>query len=102
LNVFEGYFPKIVPSGKHGSGKGAAALAWVMARLGKFAYCQCPGRQDPDNSGITDCSGLMYAAYMATSGTFVGTWTGELPVDFHAITIMSPGRNWDRSAAVWW
>lgn len=60
-----------------GSGKGAAALAWVLARLGKFAYCQCPGRQDPDNSGITDCSGLMYAAYKATSGTFVGTWTGD-------------------------
>lgn len=56
---------------------GAKALAWVLARLGKFAYCQCPGRQDPDHSGITDCSGLMYAAYKATSGTFVGTWTGD-------------------------
>lgn len=56
---------------------GAKALAWVLARLGKFAYCQCPGRQDPDRSGITDCSGLMYAAYKATSGTFVGTWTGD-------------------------
>lgn len=56
---------------------GAKALAWVLARLGKFAYCQCPGRQDPDNSGITDCSGLMYAAYKATSGVFVGTWTGD-------------------------
>ena len=39
-----------------GSSKGAAALAWVMARLGKFAYCQWPGRQDPDNSGTTACS----------------------------------------------
>ena len=56
---------------------GAKALAWVLARLGKFAYCQCPGRQDPDHSGITDCSGLMYAAYKATSNTFVGTWTGD-------------------------
>lgn len=56
---------------------GAKALAWVLARLGRFAYCQCPGRQDPDNSGITDCSGLMYAAYKATSGVFVGTWTGD-------------------------
>lgn len=56
---------------------GAKALAWVLARLGKFAYCQCPGRQDPDHSGITDCSGLMYAAYKATSGVFVGTWTGD-------------------------
>lgn len=59
------------------SSNGAKALAWVLARLGKFAYCQCPGRQDPDNSGITDCSGLMYAAYKATSGVFVGTWTGD-------------------------
>lgn len=56
---------------------GAKALAWILARLGKFAYCQCPGRQDPDHSGITDCSGLMYAAYKATSNTFVGTWTGD-------------------------
>lgn len=56
---------------------GAKALAWVLARLGKFAYCQCPGRQDPDKSGITDCSGLMYAAYKNTSGVFVGTWTGD-------------------------
>lgn len=56
---------------------GAKALAWVLARLGKFAYCQCPGRQDPDHSGITDCSGLMYAAYKATSDVFVGTWTGD-------------------------
>lgn len=63
--------------GGGGDSKGAKALAWILARLGKFAYCQCPGRQDPDNSGITDCSGLMYAAYMATSGTFVGTWTGD-------------------------
>lgn len=56
---------------------GAKALAWILARLGKFAYCQCPGRQDPDRSGITDCSGLMYAAFKATSGVFVGTWTGD-------------------------
>ena len=56
---------------------GAKALAWILARLGRFAYCQCPGRQDPDHSGITDCSGLMYAAFKATSGVFVGTWTGD-------------------------
>ena len=56
---------------------GAKALAWIMARRGKFAYLQGPGRMDPDNSGVTDCSGLMYAAFKATSGTFVGTWTGD-------------------------
>lgn len=65
------------PSPGGDGSKGAKALAWVLARLGKFAYLQGPGRQDPDHSGVTDCSGLMYAAYMATSGTFVGTWTGD-------------------------
>lgn len=60
-----------------GSRKGEQALAWVLARLGKFAYLQGAGRLDPDHSGVTDCSGLMYAAYKYTTGTFVGTWTGD-------------------------
>lgn len=60
-----------------GSSKGEKALAWVLARLGKFAYLQGAGRLDPDHSGVTDCSGLMYAAYKYTTGTFVGTWTGD-------------------------
>lgn len=69
------------PSGGGGASpggtNGAKALAWVLARLGKFAYLQGPGRMDPDHSGVTDCSGLMYAAYMATCGINVGTWTGD-------------------------
>lgn len=83
-NIANGQTGNTSPGGGGGGGgapsdgsNGAKALAWVLARLGKFAYCQCPGRQDPDHSGITDCSGLMYAAYKATSGTFVGTWTGD-------------------------
>lgn len=80
-NITNGQSGAATPGGGGGApsdgSNGAKALAWVLARLGKFAYCQCPGRQDPDNSGITDCSGLMYAAYKATSGTFVGTWTGD-------------------------
>ena len=60
-----------------GSSKGEKALAWVLARIGKFAYLQGAGRLDPDHSGVTDCSGLMYAAYKYTTGTFVGTWTGD-------------------------
>lgn len=83
-NIANGQSGAATPGGGGGGGgspsdgsNGAKALAWVLARLGKFAYCQCPGRQDPDHSGITDCSGLMYAAYKATSGTFVGTWTGD-------------------------
>ena len=63
--------------GGGGSNKGEKALAWVLARLGKFAYLQGAGRLDPDHSGVTDCSGLMYAAYKYTTGTFVGTWTGD-------------------------
>lgn len=82
-NVVNGQSGATTPGGGGGGGapsdgsNGAKALAWILARLGKFAYCQCPGRQDPDHSGITDCSGLMYAAYKATSGVFVGTWTGD-------------------------
>ena len=83
-NIVNGQSGATPPGGGGGGGgtpsdgsNGAKALAWILARLGKFAYCQCPGRQDPDRSGITDCSGLMYAAYKATSGTFVGTWTGD-------------------------
>lgn len=83
-NIANGQSGATTPGGGGGGGgapsdgsNGAKALAWILARLGKFAYCQCPGRQDPDRSGITDCSGLMYAAYKATSGTFVGTWTGD-------------------------
>lgn len=60
-----------------GSSKGERALAWVLARLGKFAYLQGAGRLDPDHSGVTDCSGLCYAAYKYTTNTFVGTWTGD-------------------------
>lgn len=81
-NITNGQLGATTPGGGGGGvpsdgSNGAKALAWILARLGKFAYCQCPGRQDPDHSGITDCSGLMYAAYKATSGTFVGTWTGD-------------------------
>lgn len=60
-----------------GASKGAQALAWVLARIGKFAYLQGNGRLDPDHSGVTDCSGLCYAAYKYTTNTFVGTWTGD-------------------------
>ena len=65
------------PPAPGGSSKGAQALAWVLARLGKFAYLQGSGRLDPDHSGVTDCSGLCYAAYKYTTNTFVGTWTGD-------------------------
>lgn len=65
------------PPAPGGTSKGTQALAWVLARLGKFAYLQGNGRLDPDHSGVTDCSGLCYAAYKYTTNTFVGTWTGD-------------------------
>ena len=57
--------------------KGAKALQWMMSRIGKFAYRQAPGRLDPDRTGFGDCSSTVYRAYKDTSGTFVGTWTGD-------------------------
>ncbi len=68
--------PSPSPGGGDGS-KGAKALQWMMSRIGKFGYRQAPGRLDPDRNGFGDCSSTVYRAYMDTSGTFVGTWTGD-------------------------
>lgn len=68
--------PTPTPGGG-GSTKGAKALQWMMSRIGKFAYRQAPGRLDPDRTGFGDCSSTVYRAYKDTSGTFVGTWTGD-------------------------
>ena len=57
--------------------KGAKALKWMMDHIGKFAYRQAPGRLDPVANGFGDCSSTIYRAYKDTSGTFVGTWTGD-------------------------
>lgn len=65
------------PGGGGDGSKGAKALKWMMSRIGKFGYRQAPGRLDPDNSGFGDCSSTIYRAYKDTSGTFVGTWTGD-------------------------
>lgn len=65
------------PPGGGDSTKGAKALQWMMSRIGKFAYRQAPGRLDPDRTGFGDCSSTVYRAYKDTSGTFVGTWTGD-------------------------
>lgn len=70
--------PTPTPPGGGGDGsKGAKALQWMMSRIGKFAYRQAPGRLDPDHTGFGDCSSTVYRAYKDTSGTFVGTWTGD-------------------------
>lgn len=69
--------PTPTPPGEGGGTKGAKALQWMMSRIGKFAYRQAPGRLDPDRTGFGDCSSTVYRAYKDTSGTFVGTWTGD-------------------------
>ena len=60
-----------------GSDAGAKVVAWVAARVGKYAYSQGPGRLDPEASGYTDCSGLWWRAYQDMAGINVGRWTGE-------------------------
>jgi cell wall-associated NlpC family hydrolase len=69
--------PPPTPSPGGDGSKGAKALQWMMSRIGKFAYRQAPGRLDPDHTGFGDCSSTVYRAYKDTSGTFVGTWTGD-------------------------
>lgn len=66
-----------VPPGDAGTGQ--KIMEWVYARKGKFRYAQAPGRLDPDHSGLTDCSGLVWSAYHAITGQEVGTSTkGQL------------------------
>ena len=60
-----------------GSDAGAKVVAWVAARVGKYAYSQGPGRLDPEASGYTDCSGLWWRAYQNVTGINVGRNTGE-------------------------
>ena len=60
-----------------GSDAGSKVVAWVTARVGKYAYSQGPGRLDPESSGYTDCSGLWWRAYQDVTGINVGRWTGE-------------------------
>jgi cell wall-associated NlpC family hydrolase len=60
-----------------GSDAGAKVVAWVAARVGKYAYSQGPGRLDPEASGYTDCSGLWWRAYQDVTGINAGRWTGE-------------------------
>ena len=51
-------------------------LAWISSREGKFAYGQGPGRLNADQSGYTDCSGLIWNACHFAIGLDIGTWTG--------------------------
>lgn len=76
---------KPITSGNTGAGTpagnphedAAAVLAWISDRAGKFDYSQGAGRLNPDETGYTDCSGLIWCAYFFAIGVIVGTWTGE-------------------------
>ena len=53
-------------------------LQWIADRAGKFAYGQGAGRLNPDQTGYTDCSGLIWSAFHFGIGKdLVGTWTGD-------------------------
>ena len=85
-------------------------VAWMEARLGKFAYSQLGDRLHPDQTGHTDCSGLVAACYRDVAGMDIGTWTGneldhgsvlfDSSADYgKAISVLQPGDlvffNWD-------
>lgn len=42
-----------------------------------YPYSQASGRLQPDVSGYTDCSGLVWYCYQQVLGVNVGTWTGD-------------------------
>lgn len=66
------------PSAPTGDDRGAKVVAWVRERLGRFNYSQAGGRLNPDATGYTDCSGLLWRAYQDVTGINVGTWTGQM------------------------
>ena len=70
--------PTPTPPSGGGTGTGANVVAWVQARLGKFAYSEMGDRLHPDQTGHTDCSGLWYCAYISVANVDVGTWTGAM------------------------
>ena len=73
-----------------GSGAGAKVVAWVAARVGKFAYSEAlAGRLNPDQSGYTDCSGLWWRAYQDVTGVDVGTNTGLMATRGSRVAISS-------------
>lgn len=61
-----------------GSEDAARVVAWLRARIGRYAYSQGAGRLDPDSSGYGDCSSVCWRAYQDVLGIDVGTWTGQM------------------------
>ena len=51
-------------------------VTYMTDRQGRFAYSQAGNRLQPDATGTTDCSGIVYAAYRDVAHCDIGTWTG--------------------------
>lgn len=51
-------------------------VEWLASVENNFAYSQGGGRLNPVSSGYTDCSGLLYYAYLRFAHKDIGTYTG--------------------------
>lgn len=51
-------------------------VQWCVDRIDKFKYSQGPQRLNPEASGYTDCSALIWRAYKDVAGIEIGTYTG--------------------------
>lgn len=61
----------------------AAAVDWMLDHLGQWTYSNGPGRLTPVESGYSDCSGCVWAAFFYGAGVSLTTpdgtyaqWTG--------------------------
>lgn len=57
---------------------GQEVVDWVASNKGKFEYSQTGDRLHPETSGLTDCSGLVAAAYRIVAGLDIGTYTDNM------------------------
>ena len=55
----------------------SAAVDWMMSHLGEFKYSNDAGRLNPLETGKTDCSGCVWAAFFYGAGVELKTNTGE-------------------------
>lgn len=80
--------------------EGTKALAWMLAHQGQFGYSNSdPQRDHPLTSGLSDCSGVIRAAYQATSGINPGK------LSFHQASngrLIQRGYSWaSRDPSLW-
>jgi cell wall-associated NlpC family hydrolase len=52
-------------------------VQWMLDREGKFGYSQGPQRNDPDRTGVADCSSVVRQAYKDVMGIDIGYYTGD-------------------------